>query len=109
MLRSSLSSPSLRRISPSQFAFEQDDDDEDWDEEEDEEDGTAKKAAPAAFVELPDVDELNEMKVADLAAMCKRLGQRHTGGKPAIVERLKLVKLKQAMGISYNECEVRKG
>ena len=45
--------------------------------------------------------------VAQLQQQLKQLGQRHTGSKPQLIERLKLIQRKQAMGLPINDMEVR--
>lgn len=47
------------------------------------------------------------MTVAQMKAQLKQLGQRHTGSKPQLLERLKAIQRKQAMGLPIHDMEVK--
>ena len=84
---------------------------DDEEEQEEEEAGAAaavkqRGSASATPVEIPPPSEMKNMTVAALSGVLKQLGQKHTGSKPDLVERLSLIQRKVAMGLPYNDMEV---
>ena len=77
-----------------------------YDEEEDEAEEEAQEAARVARLVVPDKPVAN-MTVGELAETLKQLGLRHTGAKPALVERLQSIQRKHALGLPINDMEVQ--
>ena len=91
-----------------EFMFEDDiDDDEDEDEDDHDSGSFEQNKSPARASSLPTIEVNANRTVAELQAQLKILGQRHTGSKPQLVERLQLIQRKQAMGLPINDMEVR--
>ena len=97
-----------------EFAFDDDGDDED-DDELVASGSQAEGASSARAVRIVGSSGGSTMvnltiapnvTVATLQQQLKQLGQKHTGSKPELIERLTLLQRKQAMGLPLNDMEV---
>ena len=79
------------------FAFEEDEDDV---EEEDD----PMVAMEGALTDRP----ASNLTVAELQAQLKQLGQRHTGTKNELMERIQLMQRKRALGLPIHDMQVKR-
>lgn len=78
-----------------EFPEEEDDDDEEY---------AVIEAAAQKLTELP----ATNLTVAELQSQLKQLGQRHTGTKAQLIERVQLMQRKQALGLPIHDMAVDK-
>ena len=79
------------------FAFEEDEDDV-------EEDDDPMVAMEGALTDRP----ASNLTVAELQAQLKQLGQRHTGTKNELMERIQLMQRKRALGLPIHDMQVKR-
>mmetsp|Transcript_43121 Transcript_43121/g.107280 ORF Transcript_43121/g.107280 Transcript_43121/m.107280 type:complete len:326 (-) Transcript_43121:222-1199(-) len=82
-----------------------DDDDDDEAEYSFDESSANRPRGPRPAPEVK-IDASPNATVASLQQQLKQLGQRHTGSKPELLERLQLIQRKQAMGLPINDMEI---
>ena len=92
--------------------FELDFGDSEVDEEEEEEESSSPEEALAARRARETATEIKidlspNATVASMQQQLKHLGQKHTGSKPQLLERLRLISRKQAMGLPINDMEIK--
>ena len=75
-------------------------------EEEEENNSPEETRARESDAEIR-IDLSPNATVASMQQQLKQLGQKHTGSKPQLLERLQLISRKQAMGLPINDMEIK--
>jgi transcription antitermination factor NusG len=98
-----------------EFAFDDDDEDDYEDTDEDEEGSDAAAARRRAKIRKENDAELNltdqpaeNMTVTELQTQLKQLGQRHTGTRSVLVERIQLMQRKRALGLPIHDMQIQR-